>query len=250
MFGATPEEKAYLAPFLVFLGLIALGEIVAGIFEGRAFWMAAEPRYWVYPLQTAVCGALLCQWWRRYELRAPGMRAVAWATAVGVAVLALWVVPAEVGRYLDDTSFLKTLKAWPVIGASFAPRLTGFDPAFFGAEGAAYFGNVALRFLRLVVVVPLVEEIFWRGFLLRWLIAHDFMRVPVGAFTWRSFAIVTAGFTLEHHPADWPAAVAAGALYNLVAYRTGSLAACVLAHALTNALLGAYVLATRQWGFW
>jgi CAAX prenyl protease-like protein len=86
--------------------------------------------------------------------------------------------------------------------------------------------------------------------LLRYLIREDFTNVPIGAFSWRSFGIVTAGFCLEHAPADWPAAVLTGMLFNLVAYRTRSLSACVLAHAVTNALLGGYILRTGQWGFW
>ena len=104
--------------------------------------------------------------------------------------------------------------------------------------------------LALVVVVPLLEEIFWRGFLLRELIHPDFTKVPFGTFSWASFGIVTAGFCLEHSPADWPAAILTGALYNLVAYRTRSLAACVLAHAITNLILSVYVMETKQWGFW
>ena len=116
------------------------------------------------------------------------------------------------------------------------------DPLFLAVVG--------LRFLRCVVVVPLLEEIFWRGFLLRELIHPDFTKVPFGSFSWASFSIVTVGFCLEHSPADWPAALLTGALYNLVAYRTRSLAACVLAHAVTNLILGIYVMETKQWGFW
>ncbi len=85
---------------------------------------------------------------------------------------------------------------------------------------------------------------------MRILIAEPFTGVPFGAFSWRSFAIVTAGFCLEHQPADWPAAILAGALYSLVAYRTRSLSSCVLAHTVTNLLLGLYVMRTGQWGFW
>jgi hypothetical protein len=55
---------------------------------------------------------------------------------------------------------------------------------------------------------------------------------------------------LEHSVPDWPAALVAGFLYNLVAYRTKSLSSCVLAHGVTNALLGGYIIMTRQWGFW
>lgn len=227
MFEFTPQEKAYLGPFAIFLGLIALGQLVAKLGEGLAFWPLAEPQYWVNPLQTFVCGALLVCSWRLYQLEKP--RGIGFTILIGVLVFAIWVAPQALGLV--------------------SPRLEGFEPHFFGGD-AAYAVNVSLRFLRLVVVVPLLEEIFWRGFLLRYIIHHDFTKVPFGTFEWRSFAIVTVGFCLEHQMVDWPAAIAAGMLYNLVAYRTRSLSACVLAHAVTNLLLGGYVLRTGQWGFW
>jgi hypothetical protein len=228
MFGASPTEKAYLAPFLTFFLLLALGATVEHFGEGRAFWVWSETRYWFCPLQTLLCGGLLLGGWRFYQFKAP---ARPWfTTGIGILALLLWIAPQE----------------W----LGWARRWEGFDPAFFGATGWPYAWNLGLRLLRLIVVVPLLEEIFWRGFLLRYLIDEDFIRVPMGAFSWRSFAIVTAGFCLEHSPADWPAAILTGALYNLVAYRTRSLSSCVLVHAVTNALLGAYVLRTGQWGFW
>jgi membrane protease YdiL (CAAX protease family) len=55
---------------------------------------------------------------------------------------------------------------------------------------------------------------------------------------------------LVHSMADWPAAFLCGLVYNFVAVKSGSLAACVVAHGLTNLGLGAYIMATRQWGFW
>ncbi len=228
MFGATPHEKAYLAPFLGFLAVALLGEIVGRLFQGNSFWMAAEPRYWVLPLQTLFAGALLWRYWRSYSLRRPA--GVGFATLIGAVALVLWIAPQE----------------W--LGAP--ARLDGFHPEFFGADGWPYWLNVSARFVRLVIVVPLVEEIFWRGFLLRYLIDDDFMDVPIGAFSWKSFGIVTAGFCLEHSFADWPAAILTGALFNLVAYRTRSLSACVLTHAVTNLILGIYVMRSGQWGFW
>ncbi len=228
MFGSTTPQRAYFGPFLAFLGLIALGEFVKKIFEGQAVaWPLSTPMYWVMPLQTLVCGWMLWRWWPHYELRLPA-RPI-FTIAIGLLVLGLWIAPQEL------------LHA--------EPRMDGFDPGFFG-EGAAWWINVLVRFVRLVIVVPLVEEIFWRGFLLRYLVHEDFTKVPFGKFTWLSFAVVTLGFTFEHSQADWPAAALAGALYNIVAYRTRSLAACVLAHAITNLALGLYVLRTGQWGFW
>ena len=228
MFGASPQEKAFLTPFVAFFAVLTLGGLAGHLFEGYAFWPVRKPQYWVMPLQTLLCGALLIHGWRWYRLRPPA--GAGFAVLIGVVALLLWIAPQE----------------W--FGA--ARRLEGFEPGFFGASGWPYALNVGMRFVRLVIVVPLVEEIFWRGFLLRYFIDPDFERVPFGTFTWRSFAFVTAGFCLEHASSDWPAALATGALYNLVAYRTKSLSACVLTHAVTNLLLGFYILRTGQWGFW
>ncbi len=229
MFGATPQEKAYVGPLFGFLAVMLPGLLVGWLFDGHAFWMAAEPRYWVCPLQALVGGILLIRWWPHYRLRPP---ARAWfAILIGVIALILWIAPQE----------------W--FGA--AARLDGFDAGRFGGpESWQYWLNVPLRFVRLVIVVPLVEEIFWRGFLLRYLIDDDFLDVPIGAFSWKSFGIVTAGFCLEHTFPDWPAAILTGMLFNAVAYYTRSLSACVLTHAVTNLLLGLYVMHTGQWGFW
>ncbi len=228
MFGNTPQERAYTAPFIAFLAAMAVDFVVGHFGGGSAWWVIDKPRYWIYPLQTFVCAVVLFRYWRHLDLRLP--RGAGFATFIGIAALVIWIAPQQwMGK---------------------PPRLTGFDPAFFGAEGWPYHLNVALRFLRLVIIVPLVEEIFWRGFLLRYLIKEDFTQVPFGTYSAMSFAIVTLGFTLEHAPADWPAAALTGVLFNLVAYRTRSLSACVLTHAVTNALLGIFVLRTGQWGFW
>ena len=227
MFAYTRQERAYLAPFVAFFFLIALGELVAKLFEGYAFWMASAPRYWIYPLQTFVCGLLIALGWKDYHLQMP--QRAGYAVFVGAVVFFIWILPQEM--------------------FGFARRLDGFDPAFFGT-GGSHTLNTALRFVRLVIVVPLLEEIFWRGFLLRYLVNQDFTRVPFGTFSWKSFAIVTAGFCLEHSYEDYAGAILAGALYNLVAYQTRSLSACVVAHAVTNLWLGIYIMRTGQWGFW
>jgi CAAX prenyl protease-like protein len=150
--------------------------------------------------------------------------------AIGALVFVIWIAPQQF--------------------FGFSPRLVGFDPEAVGRGSTLYWATVVLRFLRLVVVVPLVEEIFWRGFLLRYLVNERFTTIPVGTFSWVSFLGVTLAFGFTHSRPDWIAAFACGALYNVVAYRTGSLASCVIAHALTNLLLGLWIMQTRQWGFW
>src|SRR4030095_15441335 len=109
-----------------------------------------------------------------------------------------------------------------------------------------YWVTVVFRFLRLVVVVPFVEEIFWRGFLLRYLIDERFEQVSVGAFSWTSFSIVPLGFAFSHSAADWLVALMTGIIYNAVAYRTKNLSSCILTHAITNLLLGVWIMKTGQ----
>jgi hypothetical protein len=179
-------------------------------------------------LQTVVCGLLLWRFRRVYAISPPNR----WpfGIAVGVAVFALWIFP---------QAFL-----------GFSPRTVGFNPDIFANQVPLYWLTVILRFARLVVIVPFVEEIFWRGFLLRYLIDEQFDPVEFGTFSWVSFGVVTLAFGLSHSMPDWPAAWVTGMLYNVVAYRSRSLSTCVLTHAVTNLLLGLWIVHTKQWGFW
>jgi CAAX prenyl protease-like protein len=227
MSGEPSRAGAYLAPFAVFFAGLLLGELVAKFGDGYAHWAVAEPRYWVFPLQVFVCGLIL--WSSRAAYHFAPFRGFGFATFIGLAALGVWIAPQAVFHA--------------------APRIEGFDPGRFG-EGWPFWMNLALRLVRMVIIVPLLEEIFWRGFLLRYLVRVDFESVAFGTFTWKSFIITSVAFCFEHQPADWPAALLTGALFNLVAYRTRSLAACVLTHAVTNLALAIYILQTRQWGFW
>lgn len=124
----------------------------------------------------------------------------------------------------------------------------GFDP--WAGEGLTPLRTafVAVRLAGLAVIVPLMEEIFWRGFLARFLVSDDFRSVPQGKFTSSSFAIVTLAFACVHP--EFLAAIAWGAIINLVYLRTANLWACVVMHSVTNALLGAYILMTGNWQLW
>jgi CAAX protease family protein len=227
VFSQSPLAKAYLGPFIAFMVLLALGEIVGHIGDGLANWILSSPQYWVFPLQTIVCGFLLAKWWRSYEFS--WLTGWKFALLAGIAVLAIWVAPQSL--------------------FGFPPRNNGFNPWFFGS-GAPFWANTILRVIRLVIVVPLLEEIFWRGFLLRHLVHDPFDQVPFGQLNWRSFAWVTLLFGGAHWGADFVPALITGAIYNYVAIRTKSLGACVISHALTNLLLGVYIFRTGQWGFW
>ncbi len=223
-----PNKRKFLAytiPFVVFVLLLGLSSILPS--AGHYFFLSAAA-YWIYPVQTIVCGLIVMWFWREYSFH--GVRSPVFTVVIGILVFALWISP---------QTFL-----------GFQARAVGFNPEIFAANPTAYWVTVAFRFLRLVVVVPLVEEIFWRGFLLRYFINEDFDRVPFGTFSWPSFSIVALVFGFSHSMADWPAGVLTGAIYNITAYRTKSLSSCVVTHAITNLLLGLWIMKTKQWGFW
>ena len=228
----TAEKQsllAYAAPFVVFMVGLALVSAVQSLAPSgaTALWLT-EPKYWVFPLQTIVCGILLVWFWKHYEWGKKWH--VATGILVGLFVLALWISP-----------------QW-LLGAD--PRTDGFNPDTFAEDPALWWSTVILRFLRLAVVVPLLEEIFWRGFLMRYLIKEDFTKVPFGEFSWFSFGVVTVMFGLAHWGPDFIPAIITCIIYNLVAVKTKSLACCVIAHAVTNLGLGLYIMQTKQWGFW
>lgn len=188
---------------------------------------------WIYALRTIAVGAAVAVFWRQYEeLRsAPRMIAFDWAASlvVGGAVFGLWIV-------MD--------KGWMVIGSS---PSGGFDPRQYGSD-ALHWPLTLLRVIGLAVVIPVVEELFWRSFLMRWFERTDFLAVRPTEVGAQAFMITAALFAVEH--TQWLAGLMAGVAYGWLYIRTGKLWAPVLAHATTNGLLGAWILATAQWHFW
>ncbi|MBM3791630.1 MAG: CAAX prenyl protease-related protein, partial [Acidobacteria bacterium] len=99
------------------------------------------------------------------------------------------------------------------------------------------------------VLVPIIEELFWRGWLMRYLIVADFRRVPLGTYSALSFWVTALLFASEHGP-YWDVGLMAGVAYNWWMVRSGNLADCILAHAVTNACLAAYVVIGGAWQYW
>jgi len=148
---------------------------------------------------------------------------------VGLVVFALWVGIQEAVPY-------------PALG-----RRTAFDPTPLQNSPWGY-AFLAIRLYGLVVMVPVMEEIFWRSFLLRYLTQPDFRRLPMGTFSASALGFVVAASALAHP--EWLVAIVASLAYALWLRRTRSLLAVVVAHAATNAALGGYVLATGSWQYW
>ncbi len=105
------------------------------------------------------------------------------------------------------------------------------------------------RIVQAVVFVPILEELFWRAWLMRWLISPQFEKISLGAYQAGAFWITAVLFASEHGP-YWDVGLIAGIAYNWWMVRTRSLGDCILAHSVTNACLCGYVVATRHWEYW
>jgi CAAX prenyl protease-like protein len=236
-------------PFVVFMGFLML----LGLLESLGFtsdrddmpWYRFAPEQWVYPLQTVVTACLLLFFRRHYEFRPA--KGILFGICMGALGIAIWIAPGHAFRTFNFEPS-STLEMF-----GFADRVEGFNPSFIREHSMFWYTTAVLfRFLRMVVIVALIEEIFWRAFLMRYLtdLNGDYWKVPFGTHHWRSFIGVTLLVTLAHSPVDYVAAAIYGTLTYFVAVRTKSLTACIAMHATANLLLGIYTLQTGQWGYW
>lgn len=219
----SPAALARGVPFALFMALLA----VRGQLPGD---LGVDAR-WIYGAQALIVAALLAHHWRAYGELArqnlPDLRELGWSITAGIGVFALWV-------QLDAP--------WMQIGAATA----SFVPL--DAEGQLIWPLVAVRIAGAALVVPLMEELFWRSFLMRWVQHPGFERVDPQRVGLKAVVLSTFVFTLAH--TLWLAAIVAGLTYALLYRWTGRLWTAVIAHAVTNALLGVWVVATGRWEFW
>jgi uncharacterized protein len=206
----------YVLPFGVFIAMLALVPL-----------LALAPRT-EFAIRVAVLTATLFACRRAIDLSVSRWLA---SIGVGLAVFVVWIAP--------DLLFPGYREALPFTGERRDFPLEGRDDPV----------ALALRALRAAVLVPILEELFWRAWLPRWLINADFRAVPLGTYTRFTFVATALLFAVEHG-SYWDVGLAAGVIYNWWMWRTRSLGDCILAHAVTNACLAAYVIAAGAWQYW
>jgi CAAX prenyl protease-like protein len=212
---------AYIAPFLAFVGMMTIE---------RALHL---PPQVTYPVRLSVTSLVICLASRSVlSFRASRLLA---SVALGAAVFLIWIGPDVLFGYRHHWLFENS-----VTGASVSSI-----PEELKRNGLF----VLLRFAGCTVVVPILEELFWRGWLMRWLVDKQFQMVPLGTYSPFAFWVGAVLFASEHGP-YWEVGLIAGVIYNWWMIRTKSLADCIVAHAVTNGMLSTYVLAAGQWQYW
>ncbi len=186
---------------------------------------------WLYGLNLLLVGGLLLAWRRHYGELArqnlPSRGEAALAVGVGLAVFMAWI-------HLDAP--------WMQMGeptAAFVPQ---------DAQGRLNWPLIVVRWVGATLLVPVMEELFWRSFLMRWLQAPVFEGLDPRQVGLKAVVLSTFLFMLAHPL--WLAAIVAGLAYALLYRQTGKLWTAALAHAVTNGALGLWVVQTRQWQFW
>ena len=212
----------YVAPFALFIAILAVKSYLP------------VPEAAVYAIWTVAIGIALL-WFSRHVLDFR-LRNPLGTILIGVAVFLIWIGP--------DVLAPGYHSHW-----LFQNRVTGELSISITEAGRVDLVTVILRVVRAVALVPMVEELFWRAFLMRWLINPNFENVPLGKYAPAAFWITAFLFASEHGP-YWDVGLAAGAIYNYWLIRTRSLGDVIWAHAITNGALSAYVILAHKWAYW
>jgi hypothetical protein len=217
----------YVAPMAAFLILTAFEGLLPKR-DGQTAPLAYATAYGIKAVLVTTVAWACRSTWRDLHPR-PSVTILAVSVALGLAVAALWVG-------LDGKIPPLPLTA----------RRAALDPGQLPAAARTAF--LTVRFYGLVLLVPLVEELFWRSFLVRWIAHQDFRRVPIGRVTPLA-AVVTAGLFALAHP-EWLPALITGFLWVGLLRWSRSVAACFVSHLVANLALGVWILARGAWHLW
>jgi uncharacterized protein len=217
---------AKVLPFATFITLM--------IFEsGLKSWAPAlfkEMQFFFYPLRILITVAVLIWMWKVSTQLLPSWRgmtmpSVLLAAAVGLAIIVFWIVIGPMFR-IGTPSQTNPIPQDAILG-----------PLWLG-----------MRFLGAVLVVPIIEELFWRSYLARRVDAFEVDKLSPSKLSSRAILVSSLAFGLAH--AEVLAGVVSGIAFCWLYKRRGDLRDAILAHAVANALLFAYVVKFSAFEFW
>ncbi|WP_020167609.1 MULTISPECIES: CAAX prenyl protease-related protein [Methylotenera] len=220
-------DRAVLAralPFAVYILFLALNQPLSQLCD----WLNVDVK-WLYILRIAVVAALLLYFWRDYaELKRKPVRSdFLYAGIAGLLVLVIWIFPYPDWLGGGDTQ--------------------GFNPLQNETELTALFW-MSTRIMGAALLVPVMEELFWRSFVMRWFDKADFLKVLPEKISGYAYVGSACLFALEHHL--WLAGLFAGLVYGELYKTYRNLWIPIFAHAVTNGLLGIWIVFTGNWQYW
>jgi len=204
---------------------VALGDYLITLFK-----IIGVDVKWLYVVKIVAVLSLLLYFWRNYvELTVrPKAIHLVYAAIAGILVLLVWILP---------------YPAWATLGDD----VQAFNPIQ-DQDQFATFLWLSTRILGAAMIVPVMEELFWRSYLIRWIDSKDFLRVYPEHISLLSIIITSSLFASAHHL--WLAGLFAGLVYGTLYKMYKNLWVPVFAHAITNGLLGIWIVITGNWQYW
>jgi CAAX protease family protein len=216
-------------PFALFILLLAI-ELSWGTLQTIIPGLESVDKRWLYAVKSGLAALALIWLWPRYdELKPFPKRASDWLTAIfiGLLIFVLWI---------------NLTQPWALLG----DMGKGFEPL--QPDGRFDFLLAGIRLGGSALVVPVIEELFWRSFIMRWIDKPDFLSLQPQRVSAKGLLLSSALFAVEHN--QWFAGFIAGLAYGWLYKKTGKLWLSIVAHAITNGVLGIWVLNTGSWQFW
>lgn len=212
-------------PFAVYILFLALSDYLTPLFQQFNI-----DEKWLYIVRVAAVAALLFYFWCEFsELKVkPKVMDMLVASLAGIFVLILWILPFPV---------------WATLGGDHV----GYNPVNGETEHAVFFW-LSTRILGAALIVPVMEELFWRSFVMRWADNKNFLSVEPEKISRYALFVSSILFALEHNL--WLAGLLAGLVYGALYIKYKNLWVPIFAHAVTNGLLGIWVVQTGNWQYW
>ena len=218
----TPATLAYVGPFIAFMAFLMAGPYLVPL--GR----------WEFPLRVFLLAGVI--WYCSRRVLSFRCVAPVQSVLIGIGVIVVWVAP--------DLLFPGYRSHWLFQNSIMGQLKTSIEGQFLDDPMVLFF-----RTARAVLIVPIVEELFWRGWMMRWLIKPEFEEIALGTLDLRAFLITAALFASVHGP-FWEVGLICGLVFNWWMVRTKSLGDLMLTHAVANLALSLYTIATKQWQYW
>lgn len=219
---------------MLFLGLTAL--------QGE---FGEQSKYWLYVAKTIVGAIAVAVVWPL--VKEAGVRFSVASVGAGIGVFLIWVgLDPFYPDFVQLCPFFKKMGLEFLCSSEKSAAL--WNPFLDVSQPLAIF-FVAVRIIGSSIVVPPLEEFFYRSFLYRYIASVNFLDIPLSKFIPRSFIITSLVFGFVHN--QWLAGILCGAIYQWLVIRRGNLGEAIVAHGVTNLLLGCYIVVTQdQWHFW